>query len=179
MTRTYRLPDQLGGATVPGTPTHDGGVKVTIDGLGDLIIRAELLTEIVAEPPVGSVVLDTDGDAWHHKEQGMWFFGSNYCTWNELVSRNTELVPVPGRGPVVTTDRFDLAAPIPATIVTVLPNRTLLVDLGKHADQVLLQVQEGEFCGRAAILDLDGAERTAWTILRIVAESRAMAGGAA
>lgn len=182
MSRLYRLPAQLGGATVPGTPTDDGGVRVAVEGLGNLIIQAALLTEVaMPEPPLGTIALDPDGDAWHHKRQGEWYFGSACCGWDELVKRYVTLSPVGATssspaGPTVTvTDRFDLAAPIPAS-VDAYGDRMLNIGWGKFDGQLVVQVQEGELFSRAAILDLDAAERAGWTLLKAVAEWRAVDG---
>ncbi len=73
----------------------------------------------------------------------------------------TIIASEPDTGPL----RFDLAQPLPAQFSDYSGHRMLIVDHGKHAGQIKLQVAEGDLYGRAAILRSPQAEAAAWTIL--------------
>lgn len=178
----FRLPDALGGATVGGI--RDGNfVKVDLGGdLGSLVMAANLLTEVAppapplpAEPPVGTVVSDYDGDVWHHKEQGKWFFGSTLWTWAELCARYTALTPIgnaadPARAAI---DGLDMASPLPAEFDTVMRSRRIAVNPGRYPGQLIVQVHGDEGPGRAGILDAATAELMGRTLIKAAHDLRA------
>lgn len=179
MTVMFQLPADLGGGTVPGI--RDGNfVKLDLPVLGGIIVAAHLVTELAppppalpAEPPVGTIVFDPDGDLWHHKEQGKWFFGAACCTWDEWVARFGEPTAVASTGPAETytaVERYDLAAELPVEIPTVLPGRAVAVTVGRNGDQLIVQVNQDNLFGRAGILDADAAERVGWTLIKAAAD---------
>lgn len=187
MSERYKLPDSLGGheGNLLGTsPVHKDGIQIgtfatlDVDGVGSMSLPFELLTKVVRllpEPSIGSAVLDRDGDIWHRKPSlgGLWCFGARAESWPDLVGECGPVMQLYFTGPQGRGDRPDLALPTPASLPCADGRRNLVIEWGNRPGQVMVQVIEGEFFGRAAILDLDQAEIAAWTVLRIVEESRA------
>jgi hypothetical protein len=176
----YQLPESLGGATVDGRACscfESGDPVVEIaDGHGGYVhIRETVLTLVApAEPPQGSIVLDSSGDAWHRKDD-FWWFGSRMVTWAQLLKEHDGNVQLYGSAPEPVSGQpfrfgFELARELPATFIALaMPPahvpRELQIAPGKSAGQFRIQVNEGTNYGRAAVLTHAEAEAAAWSIL--------------
>lgn len=181
-TKTYRLPEALGGGEFEehprGTPTAaeapSGTVAFLINGCL-VCVAAGLLTEVAPplpeEPEIGRVVLDVHGWAWQHIGSGR---GDWCCTADDMGADWEELNREHGPLTQLAPDPFAQSVEFPWEHV-VNPNSSIGVNYdrregavydlnratGSYATQVILSPEEARAKAVALWVAADKAEREA------------------
>lgn len=166
----YQMPEWLGGQQFKAVDGGDDDGRIGL-AVGDgriMRVPVALVTAVAPilapEPPVGSIGIDSDGDAWHHKDEE-WWFGSLALSWADLnAQRGT--ITVYGAGPAAQPS--EPAEALPFDFPDFQGRRLLRVDRGNRPGQIKFQVWEGQAFGRVAVLGAAEAEAAAWSVLAAV-----------